>query len=276
MKLAMSNIAWHPDEAKTVYGLLKEHGFKGLEFAPGLLFPGELDSFDPPKGVIDSVIGELHNYGLVPVSMQSLHFGIQGAALFGNSDEVAAFVNRIQKAVTLAERMGFSNLVIGSPKNRVVPDNVSREGAYESAKNTFLSLADKAAMTGQTLAIEPNPAAYGTNFLTTIDGVCEFVTSCNHDAITINFDAGALHMNGEAHDVDLLLQRALPKVSHIHISEAWLAPVPSDQKWLSQFASRLMEHEFKGWVSIEMKRPEDNFLKTIETALGAVQSAFST
>ena len=47
MKLAISNIAWAPEHRHAVYAAMQARGIGGLEFAPGLLFAGEPDPFEP-------------------------------------------------------------------------------------------------------------------------------------------------------------------------------------------------------------------------------------
>ncbi len=275
MKLAISNIAWQPDESDAVYELLQAYGFEGLEFAPGLLFPEEDDAFVPRTGAVNATLQRLASFGLRPVSMQSLHFGVQGAALFGTDTERTVFTNSINRAINLAGRLEFSNLVIGSPRNRVIPGDMDTQQADEIALSEFRLLADSAFKTGQKLAIEPNPAAYGANFLTRMSDVCDFVSRCDHPAITINFDTGALHMNEDMGALEKLYDLARQKISHIHLSEAWLAPVPSGMDWLVSFSDIVKARNYDGWVSIEMKRSEKDPLASIEQSLDAVSRAFS-
>jgi hypothetical protein len=49
MQLAISNIAWSPEDTDAVYEVLSEIGVGGLEIAPGVLFAAEPDPFDPSE-----------------------------------------------------------------------------------------------------------------------------------------------------------------------------------------------------------------------------------
>lgn len=75
MRLAVSNIAWLPDEAMDAYAIMANAGCGGLEIAPGLAFSGESDPFAPSNEAIARIRRDIGQFGLELVSMQSLLFG---------------------------------------------------------------------------------------------------------------------------------------------------------------------------------------------------------
>ena len=77
--------------------------------------------------------------------------------------------------------------------------------AKDHAIKSFQSLGDIAATANTKLALEPNPAAYGTNFLNRVSDVGSLCDLIAHPAITLNFDIGALHMNDEIDNAVCLL-----------------------------------------------------------------------
>lgn len=272
MIYAISNIAWTYEERLAAYDLMEAAGFSGLEIAPALFFPFVDNHFRPDNGTITAALAEIRLRGLSIVSMQSLLFGVEGAHLFGNDDARAAFKLGMKNAINLAHRLNIPNLVFGSPVQRRIPDFIKTEDAFVHAVETFRCLADHAAIAGSIISIEPNPAAYGTNFLTTLDEVELFVEKVDHPAVKLNLDLGAMHMNGTYGTVSGRISTLLPKLSHVHVSEPKLAPAPDDATELAPLLTALHAAGYKRAVSIEMIR-DKNGIETLRTRIAAFMRA---
>ena len=273
MRLAMSNIAWAPDERLEAYGILAEAGFTGLEIAPGLFFHAAEDPFLPDTSSARAARVEIAEAGLGLVSMQSLLFGVTGAALFEGADARAAFETGMHRAIRLAERFGIPNLVFGSPLQRRVPEGMAMDDAWDQAAEVFRKLGDAAAAAADTrIAIEANPAAYGTNFCTTLDEALGFVERVAHPAIVPHLDLGAMHMNGDLDGVPARLPDLAPRLSHVHVSEPDLAPAPADPAALAPVLGGLAAAGYARAVSIEMKRAPEG-LAAIRRAVAGLIAA---
>lgn len=252
----MSNIAWLPAERLEAYAILAEAGLTGLEVAPGLLFHAAEDAFDPDPATARDAMREVEGAGLTLVSMQSLLFGVEGAALFGTAPERAVFERSMIRAITLAGRFGIPNCVFGSPMQRRVPEGMAMAEALEQASEVFRRFGDAATAAGTRITIEANPAAYGTNFCTTLEEAEAFVALVDHPAIALILDLGAMHMNGVFASVLARLPALTPRLNHVHISEPHLAPAPADAAALVPVLRALRAEGYAKAVSIEMKRPE--------------------
>lgn len=257
MKLAASNIAWPFARRIEAYAILARHGFAGLEIAPALLLGEAADPFEPDAAQLDQALGELAEHGLMPVSMQSLLFGVEGAALFGTAVERQRLTAGIDRAIGLAARLGIPTLVFGSPLQRVVPAGRAREQAEDEAAALFRDLGRRALDHGARIALEPNPAAYGTNFLTTLAETEAFVCRVDHPGVRLNFDLGAVTMNAEGEDVADFLGRSADLVGHVHVSAPHLAPAPTDAVATARVLAMLARAGYGGWHSIEMRSPAD-------------------
>lgn len=255
MKLAMSNIAWSPDERLEAYAILADAGITGLEIAPGIFFHAAADPFVPNDASAHEALREAADAGLSLVSMQALLFGVSGAALFGGAEARAVFEAGMHRAITLAGRFGIPNLVFGSPAQRRVPDGMTMEAALAEAAEVFGRLGDAAAAAGTCITIEANPAAYGTNFLTTLEEAEAFVALVGHPAIALILDLGAMHMNASYPSVPARLPALAPRLNHVHVSEPDLAPAPADPRALAPVLTGLRAAGYAKAVSIEMKRP---------------------
>lgn len=273
MRAAMSNIAWSPDERISAYRLLASVGITGLEIAPGLLFHAADDPFEPEERVAQQAMAEVADAGLTLVSMQSLLFGLDRAGLFDGEEGRARFEAGMRRAIELAGRFGVPNVVFGSPKHRRVPEPVAMERALAEATEVFRRLGDAAQSAGTKIAIEPNPVAYGTNFLNTLDEALDFVDRTDHPAIVSILDLGAMRMNGSYETVPEVLPGCMTHLHHVHVSESNLAPAPADVSSLVPVLRALEAHGYDKAVSIEMKRPGDG-LAGVETAVKRLVAAF--
>lgn len=273
MKLAMSNIAWRPEERHEAYAILAEAGFTGLEIAPGLFFHAADDPFVPDAPSACAALAELADAGLSLVSMQSLLFGVAGAELFGSPDARAAFLRGMARAVDLGGRFGIPNLVFGSPVQRRVPDGMAQADAAEQAAAVFRELGDLAAAAGTRITIEANPAPYGTNFLNTLEEAEAFAAMVNHPAIALILDLGAMHMNGSFANVPERLPMLSRRIHHVHVSEPALAPAPADAAALVPVLRGLGRAGYARAISIEMKRPEGGLAEVQRCAARLAQAA---
>ncbi len=257
----MSNIAWAAEERLEAYAILAEAGITGLEIAPGIFFHACDDPFVPEAAIAREALREAADAGLSLVSMQSLLFGVTGAGLFGGAEARAAFEAGMHRAITLAGRFGVPNLVFGSPAQRRVPAGLTMADALNEAAAVFRRLGDAAAAAGTCITIEANPAAYGTNFLNTLDQADAFVARVDHPAIALILDLGAMHMNGSFASVPARLPDLAARLGHVHVSEPDLAPAPADAAALVPVLRGLLAADYAKPVSIEMKRPQQGLVE---------------
>ena len=267
MKLSMSNIAWAPEERLEAYAILAGAGFTGLEIAPALFFHEAEDPFLPDTASARRARVEAADAGLVVVSMQSLLFGVAGAALFEGPEARTVFEKGMRRAIALAGRFGIPNLVFGSPAQRRVPEGMAMEQALAEAAEVFRKLGDTAAEAGTRIAIEANPAAYGTNFCTTLDEALAFVDLVDHPAVVPHLDLGAMHMNGDFAGVPARLPALAPRLSHVHVSEPHLVPAPAAAAPLVPVLEALAAAGYARAVSIEMKRPAEGLVEVRRAVL---------
>lgn len=275
MRLAISNIAWKPHEQEAVHAILAEQCVRGLEIAPAQAFAREVDPIAPSKVALLEFMRDIERRSLELISMQSLLFGVTDAHLFGAEPQRERFEVGLARAVKLAERLRIPNLVLGSPPNRIIPNSMVRADAEQVAIDVLRRIGDRCLGAGAKLALEPNPAAYGTNFLNTIGETLTFVQRVGHPAVSLNFDIGSLHMNSEMDAGGEYFAKAAPLVSHIHISEPNLAPPPKDAGKFEALARVILARGYDGWFSIEMRAVKENNLARVRTAIASCSRALA-
>lgn len=215
----MSNIAWDVANDEEVAGLLGRYGIDAIDVAPGKYFPD-------PAAAADDEIAAVKNWwatrGVEITGMQSLLFGTSGLNVFGTPEAQNAMLAHLSQVCRIAQGLGATRLVFGSPKNRD-RSGLSDAQALDVALPFFSRLGDIAANYGVLICLEPNPTRYGANFMTTSPETAKVVAGVAHPAIRMQFDTGALTINGEeATDV---LADCAPLIGHVHASEPGLLPL---------------------------------------------------
>lgn len=265
MRLAVSMIAWQPDEDDAVAAILTRHGVEGVEFAPTRHWPDLAVVGD------DDVLARRrfwNAHGLEIPAMQSLLFGRDDLQLFGDDGDRARMLEYLTHVVRIGALLGARVLVFGSPRNRRLGTRDATDGGVV-ATGFFRRLGDVAAAEGVTIGVEANPPEYGADFLTTHEEVRRFVRGVAHPAVVHHVDLGGLVLSRE--DPAEAVAEAQP-LAHFHASAPYLAPLAADPG-LGVALDALSRQSYDRWVSIEMRRQTDAPLKAIEAAVQALRTA---
>lgn len=258
--LAASNIGWKKEDDDRILAKMQALGYAGLEIAPTRIFPEQ--PYDRASG-ITLYAGYLYQtYGLKIPSMQSILNG-KGQNLF-EPEGAKALTEYLDSAYSFAAACHCRNLVFGCPRNRQLPE----DAPVEAADAFFMDNALLAYQKGCTLALEPVPPCYNTNFMNTTLDTCRYVKRLDVPGLSVNLDIGAMLTNGEQLK-DIV--EYLPLVSHVHISEPGLAPI-QPRSIHRELALLLKGLNYQGYVSIEMKTTDAD---TMEKALEYVAEVFA-
>jgi len=263
MRLAISNIAWDIAEDEALAALLQRYQVDAIDIAPGKYFPkpGEATEAD-----ILRVRQWWADRGIEMTGMQALLFGTTGLNVFGPPESQVALLQHLDAVCRIGSMLGAPRVVFGSPKNR---DRIglSDDETMAIAKSFFRRLGDIAASYGVMICLEPNPTCYGANFMTTSFETARAVSHIAHPAIRMQFDTGALTINGE--DPSSVLQMSAGLIGHVHASEPNLLPLGDGKSDHVAMHLALSQHLPHHLVTIEMvATQQEPHLGSIERALG--------
>jgi len=115
-RLAVSNLAWEPDQDDKIAKLLRSEHVTGIEIAPTKWRPRPLEA---TAADVAAYRRAWDDRGLTIVSLQSLLFGRPDLQLFGDDTVRRAMLDYLRGMVDLAVALGAGVLVFGSPKNRL-------------------------------------------------------------------------------------------------------------------------------------------------------------
>ncbi|MBI0162187.1 sugar phosphate isomerase/epimerase [Bartonella sp. M0283] len=219
MRLSISNIAWDSEEDAAVARLLQKYAVDAIDIAPAKYFKN-------PRETKDTDILRVKNWwadqGIEITGMQSLLFGTQGLNVFGDNAIKDEMLDHLQAICNIANGLQATRLVFGSPKNRD-RNGLDDDEVKKQATEFFYRLGEIAEKNSVVICLEPNPPRYGANFMTNSADTAAIVRLVNHNAIGMQFDTGALQINGE--DPEAVLKQYSDIIKHIHASEPDLVPL---------------------------------------------------
>jgi len=246
MSLAVSSLAWPREDDECAAMLLVESGATGVELAPTKVWPEPL-AVSPARVRAYGAFWRAH--GLEVVALQALLYGHPELVLFGGSRSRRALLARLEGMAGLAELLGASVLVFGSPGNRRRGD-LPAAVALEVAAAFFREAGALCADRGIVLCIEPNPPEYGCDFVTTGHEGAALVRLVDSSGVRLQLDTAAMTLAG---DQPADLRASTPLLRHFHVSEPGLAAIGSGGVDHAAFGRALTGAGYSGWRSLEMK-----------------------
>ena len=246
MKLSISNIAWSKDDDISMYNYLNNKEICALEIAPTRIF--EQVPYEKLNEAKEFSLKMKNKYNLTISSMQSIWYG-RNEKIFYSEEERSCLLKYTKKAIDFANAMNCSNLVFGSPRNRVIKS----ENDKEIAREFFYELGEYAKQKNTTLSIEPNPVLYNTNFINYTTEAFELVKNVKSDGFKVNVDLGTIIYNKE--DLNSISEN-IDLINHIHISEPNLVPI-QERNLHNQLAEILKDNNYDKYISIEMGNCND-------------------
>lgn len=261
MNLSISNIAWPPKQDATVYKMMRNYGYSGLEIAPTRIFPE--NPYEDLKKAKSWARSLEEREGFQISSMQSIWFG-RAEKLFGTKEERNCLIDYTKKAIDFASTIKCRNLVFGCPKNRNFPENADLKDGI----TFFKVIGDYAYSKGTAIGMEANPSIYGTNYINDTASAIDLIKSVDSKGFLLNLDVGTMIANAEGLN---LLKKNIGFVNHIHISEPNLKPL-KERELHKELAEYMKENDYQGYISIEMGR-QDN-MQILEKCLIYIKEIF--
>lgn len=249
MRIAVSNLAWDSDEEQQVAGLMQSLGIRGLEIAPTKVWESPLTISSRERRQYRE---QWNDRGIAIVSLQALLFGRDDLRLFDSTESRAAMLGYLSGIIGLASDLGATRLVFGSPRNRA-RGKMSRNEANAIAVPFLRAICDLSVEAGVVFCVEPNPAQYGCDWITTVEEGHQLLLDVAREGIGLNADSGGITLAGE--DPSVVIPAAVRDIAHFHISEPELAPIGTGGVAHPAFARELRGAGYDGWASVEMRPP---------------------
>ena len=263
-RFAFSNIAWSPHDDPGTLELLRRHGVSGIEVAPTTVWK---DWHGSSVAAAARYRLFLQDAGFEIPAMQALLFAKAEARLFDAQGETV-LLGHLAHVAALAGALGARVAVLGAPRQR---DRGARgwQQALEEAVPVLRGAAQLFHDQGACLCIEPNPRAYGCNFVCNSAEGAELVAAVGHPGFGLHLDAAGLYLEQE--DLGAVLPRVAPILRHFHVSEPELGDFLEPQAPHGENLRQLARCGYRGWCSVEMRAPRQSLAAAGPWALLAGQ-----
>jgi len=250
MKTSVSNLAWGAGFSPAIARELAAAGIDGVELAPTAIWPN-IDQVSAAE--VTAEAERWRDAGLPVVAIQSLLFGCPDVNLFDRASW-GSLRARLSGMAEVAHGLGAGVAVFGSPKNRI-RGSLSLADANEVAREFFASLTPVFAESGVVLTLEPNAPVYGADYLTDYPDCVVLADMVGSGNVGVQIDTGCLYLV----DSDPVAALNLREPDHVHISAPQLDPLPGPVDHAA-FSTALVESGYDGWITMEMKRTDEDVL----------------
>tara|TARA_B100000965_G_scaffold403970_1_gene433466 strand:- start:401 stop:1204 length:804 start_codon:yes stop_codon:yes gene_type:complete len=265
MKLAVSNIAWKNNEFNKFYELLASLNCSGVEIAPSKIWNNIPDI---SKENVTSFLSDMKKNKLEFLGFHSLLYGRKDLQLFKNDESRINAKNFLFKLIELCSKLNGKNLVFGSPKNRNTFDN---KNADEIGKIFFDEIANYAKKYGVFICIEPLDISM-TNFLNSIQETGKFIQQVGNPNLKLHIDTKSFLLSKESIENNILKFSKI--IKHVHISDKDLNELNNDAEVHRELANSLIKINYNDYLSLEMRRIENNEINSIKNSVKFIKDNY--
>jgi D-psicose/D-tagatose/L-ribulose 3-epimerase len=217
VKFALCNEVLQPLPFEQQCKVAAAMGYDGLEVAPFTLAANPMDLSDAQAAEFTRIAAD---FGLAIFGLHWLLVAPSGLSIV--SEDVAVRDRTLMvmsRLVELCAIMGGNYLVHGSPKQRAVPQGVTRDRALAQATECFARVGHEASQTGVVYCIEPL-APRETDLINTVAEAAAIVDEVASPGLKTMIDCSAAGQ-AETQPVDALMTQWMPSghIAHVQVND---------------------------------------------------------
>ncbi len=222
-------------------------GYDGVEVAPFTLGAD-------PSALTEAYAAEMgevaRKAGIAVCGLHWLLVKPEGLHLTTSDDAVRKHtVAFMQHLARICAALGGSVMVLGSPRQRSVPEGDMYDDAFARAAHACRSVCEVAGPLGVTLALEPLTPE-DTNFLASADEAARLMRAVDHDACKMHLDVRA--MCSETRTIPELIAAHADDLAHFHANDKNLRGPGTGDVDFAPIAKALHDVGYESWVSVEV------------------------
>lgn len=247
MKFAMCNEFCEGWQFGDVCRLAAEAGYDAVEIAPFTLGESVTDVGPEQRTEIRRTAAD---HGLTVAGLHWLLASPKGLHLNSPDPSVRRrTVDYLRAEMNCCAEIGGDRLILGSPKQRNVPDHETPRQVWERAVEVFRRLGQDAEDRDVILCIEPL-APSETDFINTAAEALRLVEEVGRPGFRMMLDVKA--MCGEVEPIPRIIRQCAPHVKHIHANDANRGGPGFGDTDFQPIADALREVGYDGYVSVEV------------------------
>lgn len=247
MKFSVCNEMFEGWKIEDVFGTAAELGYDGVEIAPFALG----DSVDDiPASRRKEIVNAAADAGVEIVGLHWLLVKPEGLYVNHPDQTICSRTRQyLDSLIRFCSDLGGKVLVFGSPKQRSVCDGLTREQAWDYARETFAHVAKTAEEVGVYFCIEPlSPKE--TDFINTVTDALRMVREVDSPNFQTMLDIKAISSDGRP--LPLIIEEVGAHAKHVHVNEPdGRGPGTGDTDFREVF-SALRKIGYDGYVSVEV------------------------
>ena len=249
---------------------IAEVGYQGIEVAPFTLAAKITDVSAERRRMLREKAAD---HGLQIIGLHWLLAKTTGLHLTSADRDVrqATTAYLVELAHACAD-LGGDILVFGSPAQRSLDANTTREQGMERAAEVFRGCAPVLEERGVKLCVEPLTPKE-TNFLNTCDDAVELIDRVGSAALRLHQDVKA--MLTEKESIPELIARHASRVGHFHANDSNLLGPGMGSTDFDPIFCALVASGYSGWVSVEVFDYSPGCEKISVESLQTMQSALN-
>jgi D-psicose/D-tagatose/L-ribulose 3-epimerase len=253
MKFALCNEVLQPLPFPAQCALAASLGYDGLEVAPFTLAADPMDITDGQAGVFRRMA---QDQGLQIEGLHWLLVAPAGLSIVSADDTVRErTVAVMRRLIELCALMGGRYLVHGSPKQRSVPADSTREEALARATGCFAKAAAAAESCGVVYCVEPL-STRETDLVNTVAEAARIVDEIGSPGLKTMIDCSAAGQM-ETETIEALMARWIPSghVAHVQVNDPnRRGPGQGEMRFapiLEQLSRLQAAGQYRGVVAVE-------------------------
>lgn len=222
-------------------------GYTGIEIAPFTIAKYVTDISKQEREKIREAAAA------ADIAITGIHWVLaQTEGLFLTHNDPAVRAKSSKYFVELVEfcaDLGGNIIVVGSPKQRNIPEGATPAQAWDWAKETIRAAVARALQRGVTICLEPL-SPQETNFFNTAEEAVRFVKQFHSPSLKVILDVKA--MSSEKKPIPQIIQETWPHFAYFHANDKNLKGPGFGDVDFTPIAAALRDAGYQGWVSVEV------------------------
>ena len=247
MKFAICNEIFTDWNLQDAMGFAQKTGYDGIEIAPYTIATSVTQISTAERAQLKKLAER------IGIEICGIHWVLVGAEGMYLNHPNTPVQNRTRRylcdLVDFCADIGGKIMVVGSPKQRNVMQEVSSARAWAIATDTFRDAVKTAEDRGVTVCIEPL-APTETNFINTAYEAVEFAQQFKSPAMKIILDVKA--MCSEEMAINKIIKESTPHFAHFHANDKNLKGPGFGKVDFRPIAAALHDVGYNGYVSVEV------------------------
>lgn len=270
IKFAVCNEIFEGWNLEKIFKYVSSLGYDGVEIAP---FTISNDVRRISEYARRSIRGEAKKFGLEIVGIHWILKGVKDVHLTSPDFSIRMKTEEyVKNLVDFCSDIGGRVIVFGSPSQRSIPPNVALKDAWNWAVEILRKCSEYAGQHDVIICMEPLRKNL-TNFINTVDEALKLINDVGRPEFKLILDVYA--MTGVDESIEKQIEKAGSHLAHFHANDDNMGGPGFGAADYKSVVRGLRKIGFKGYVSVEILRKEENPAEAVKISIENLRRFFS-